>query len=68
LHIGLPVGRYLWVGNHDGLQMKPSIPKIAIDRNKAPSERKSEWAERIKLCYLHSPSVIYLGKYKGQWV
>jgi len=49
LHIGLPVGRYLWVGNHDGFQMKPSIPKIAIDRNKTPSERKSEWAERIKL-------------------
>lgn len=50
LDIGLPVGRYLWVGNHDGFQMKPSIPKIAIDRNTTLSERKSEWAERIKLC------------------
>lgn len=32
LHIGLPVGRYFWVGNHDGFQMKSSVSKITKDR------------------------------------
>lgn len=41
LYIDLPVGRYIWVGNHDGFQMKPSIPKISTDRNTTLSERKT---------------------------
>ncbi len=39
VHIGLPVGRYVWVGNHDGFQMKSSVSKITTDKNKLIREK-----------------------------
>lgn len=40
LSSGLPVGRYIWVSNHDGFQMKPSISKISREKHNIIREIK----------------------------